>query len=318
MSKLLYWFLIIVMVCPFLANVQGKAWDENTNQSIPGYVIRSSRSHPLIDMQFEFLRTTTGFNDSGEKIDYSNIYNTSSDPQRKFSIARLFLFSSITKRLGTKISIPVILRQKFDFGSVQGTNSLQNLSGDTGFGDIQIGLWYLEKLSDYSRGIVDISFTFPSGSYPLNISENQVSSTGRGNIVTIFRAALDIQASKVLAIGMQGSYLVNIDDAYSLKRINSTYTLGNEVEVNGRLIIAASNILSIGTDFQYGEAFGDKIKGSAIPGSKSRELIITPLIGLHVFSGSMNSDMQIGYRFCVDGKNTPRWQGLYLRNQLYF
>lgn len=304
--------LVIIQLIIFssiYANFIGKE-DFNNNKPISGYIIPVQPTHPIISISNDLNSAKSIYNYDNKNIKYSKIYSGLNSLQQSKYTMLINYKGAIKNNFGVDITLPIILKQNFH------SNENENiLSGEKGIGDMYFGVWYYYQLSKYCRSGIDLLLSLPSGTYPLNISENNISSTGRGNTAGMIKLSLDTDVTSILQIDFQGAYLYNFQDAFSMKRKNTKFLYGNEIEFKSKLIINTNNKLSIGSEFRYFLKQKDSLNKIKILDTNSNQISITPIIGIKLSNYIV---FQLGYNFCVYGKNTPKWNGLYLSGQFYF
>lgn len=263
---------------------------------------------------------TSIFDENGDEVTLNKLEDGDADPEVYYSKLYVFGEYAINSKMSLFVSAPFYISQgvKFDNVAADWTWYYEDLSGETGLGDISFGGTYLLNFTEKSRLMIVASYKVATGGDPYDTDENAFSSTGTGQTDIGFGGALDFALAPNMLLSLGGSYTIRNEGSYSSEGYSWDENPGNEINFDGRYSIKLNPSVAIGIDFDYASSGKDEFDGETVDDSESNWLSFAPTAGYQIISGSTIINLNGGYLLHMSGQNTFKFNAFLLRAKIYF
>ncbi len=287
---------------------------------IPGYTYTAKPGNIMVGLEYAKFSTQSFFDETGKKFSYDESYEDIIDPIGYFEGLDLHIEYSIDNDFGLFIDVPYITRQEFDWNADPGYGYyFNNLNGETGTSDINIGGWILLSQTSYSRLMTIIDYKFASGSSPYDIEDDSWSSTGTGQTDFGFSLLGDCIIDPSLLTSFGGSYVIRNKGSFSSEGYSWNEKPGNQLQFSCRLATKLSSKFSTGLSFLYSFQWDNEINGEVVEDSGYESIDLIPLVGLQLMPNKMIVNLIGKYYYPLSGKfNYISWKGLSVGIQIFF
>jgi len=273
-----------------------------------------------ISTSFEKASATSLFDEDGESITLNKLEDGDADPEVYASALSLTGSYAITNRISVGITIPFYISQgvRFDNVSPGWTGYYEDLTGETGLGDISLNGSFIIISNDMIRSMAVVGVKAATGGDPYDKDENAYRSTGTGQNDIGVGVALDFAPTKIILLSVATAYTMRIEGSYSRGGNSWDENPGDVLAFGGRFSIRPIPIIALGLDINYALAGKHEVDGESIDNSEMNTFSFTPLVGFQLTSGSTIVNLSGGYLLNLAGQNTFKTNAFQLGAQIYF
>jgi len=264
--------------------------------------------------------TTSIFDEDGDEVTLNKLEDGDADPEVYSTVLNVFGEYAVNNKTTVFIRIPFYISQgvRFDNVSPDWTSYYEDMSGETGLGDIRFGGSYLINSSDKNRIMVVASYKATTGGDPYDIDEDAFSSTGTDQTDIDFGGALDYAFAPNMLLSIGGSYTLRNEGSYSSGGDSWDEKPGNEINFGGRFSLRLNPSMAIGLDLDYSSAGEDEFDGESIDDTESNWLSFAPTAGYQIVSGSTIVNLNGSYLLHMSGQNIFKFNAFLLGTTIYF
>ncbi|NQV41416.1 MAG: hypothetical protein HQ506_03595 [Candidatus Marinimicrobia bacterium] len=299
----------------FATILVGTGFCQNENDLISGplsgVTFAPEPGHLGLTVQYISTSSTSSFDSDGKEHDLNEYNERIADPGYKRSMSALRGEYTISKNLGLFVIIPFVNSQELEW-NLEPTymGALNDLSGQTGVGDIMVGGWFQVVKSSQLAVNISGAYYMATGSSPDETTTAELGSTGNGHTSTGAGISADFVVSSKILLSLGGEYVLNQEADYSFDDVAMTVEYGNEMLLGGRLTYSMSNNLSLGMNADYLASDKMKVDGQESDDTEATAVILTPMIGHHDTTNKLNMRISGGYQLTYAGSNILKYDGL--------
>lgn len=309
--------LVSLMLC--ISLLHGQGGDSFVYRPIPGYTELPAPGSFTLKATYGNIKATSLYDKDGDEITFNKLEDGDADPELFFSEIDLRAEYAINKKLATAITFPMILDQgvRYDNVNPDWSSYYEDVSGETGLGDIRISGYLVASESSTLRLMGFVSLKFATGGDPYDIDDDAFSSTGTGQTDIDFGLMGDFSLANNMLLSLGGSYSLRNEGSYSSEGDGWDEKPGNEIAVRGTYSIQTSSQLGIGIGFDFFTAAKDEFDGDEIDDSESNRFSLSPTIGYKISSGSTTIHFLGEYWLNLSGKNVSKANGILIGAYIY-
>ncbi len=310
---------VVAVVLVFVSVGYSQVENDLISGPIPGLTFVPQAGHLGLSAQYISGASNSSFDSDGELNDLNENYERIADPDYVRSMVFLRVDYSITSRMGVYVVAPYVKKAELDWNMEPTfTGALDDLSGQTGLGDVNIGGWY--RLLDKKKQSVNVSgaYVLATGTSPDEINDTDLSSTGAGHTALIAAVSADFVASPTILLSLTGQYQVNQEANFEIDDLSISVENANVMQILGRFTYSLSKNLSIGMDADYFSARESKLDDEMIEETDYSGLLLTPMIGHHDTTNELNMRIRVGYQLTYSGRNILKYDGPFVGLSIIF
>ncbi|UCD36949.1 MAG: transporter [Fidelibacterota bacterium] len=266
-----------------------------------------------ISSELAFLSSISEFNEDGnEKTFKDNVYGFA-EPELSISVLALKGAYALTRNVGIAISVPLILTRDLVMNPDPGFEPFfQDLSGQTGLGDMALGGWLQLMKSEIICLQASVGYTLATGSSIEDTDSTNVSPTGSGHTSIDAGFAADLMLATNILVSAAAGYSLNQEARYSYEGDSWKQKDGNEIGFSTRVTVLAMPRLALGVDIDYISVGERRIDGETIEDSNVKFVGLAPRAGYQLSAGALTVNINTGYLLTLLGTNYPKMSGLSL------
>ena len=310
---------LILIICCSITLYYSQTIDDAIKGPISGITYTPDIGKFHIDATLAFLSAESMFDDNEDEKSFNDLFDGIANPKQYGNSLNISGIYTLTEKRGIGVGIPIITKQEVEYNPSTGyEESLTDLSGETGLGDISIGGWYQISKNQKSITLATAFYTLATGSSPEDVGESNVSSTGSGHTSIDIGIRTDYLYAPNILVSGWGSYTINQEGKFSSDGISWDEKDGNEIDFSGTVSMLASPQLSLGMTAGYSSAGTSEYDGETVDDSDYNNFILAPKVGYQMTTGSTKVNITGSYLLSISGKNYPKFDGLAMGVEIYY
>lgn len=287
--------------------------------SIAGFTYVPDAGKFGISANLVFVSSNSFFDENGDETTYNYLMGGLADPEMSVSTLYLKGEYSLNKNMGLSVYVPIINKQEMEWNPSAGYEEyFTDLSGETGLGDMTISGWHQLIKNQYSSIIALGSYTIATGSSPEDVGESNAASTGSGHNSIGISVSADLMVAPNILASVGSDYTINQKASFSSEGYSWDEKAGNAISFSSRISLRASPQVSLGLDFGYLSGGKSEIDGETIDDSNFNFMVIMPMVGFQLSSGTTTVNITGGYLLHISGTNFPKTSGMAIGTTIFF
>ena len=299
--------LVVVLCFICLSRAFAFVTDYAIQSPMRGWAAKPGKEHVFISLYYQQLCTSSAFSSSSDKLslkDYIGISNV--DPAIKKNVAYADISLGLTPTFGVQVIVPFVSGYRLSDNSDAGF-AKADINGDSGFGDVDLGVWFNPKPFQNMRFVFSGLYHITSGTSPYEVStadgifgSNQPLSTGLGYSYLSFSAKSDVHLIGGLSASFSLGYQYNryfIQNGYE-----PTSKMGDIFSAAARVHYTKS-FLSFSLTTQYAGSFDDIESGYSRRDTGQSLLSMLPQLGISAPRIPFLQVIHFGFVTPLAGKN---------------
>ena len=290
---------------------------------ILGYTYIPNANNLAIGIGYLNGNTTSFFNADKKEEHFSDIYlDYAASPVESFKMIGVNILYSINNNISINSYIPIIIDQSWEWNPASEyenwfEENQPDQFGESGLGDISVGLSYLLDFKDYR---IDFGsyYKFATGSSPDEKPDNSWSSTGSGQTDLGFGLHGDFKLSSSIFVSGFGDYKIRNEAMYNYDGIKFDRKWGNKHSYGCRLTLGLIPNLAIAIQLSTLSSEDYSIDGEQIKDSAYDYIRFKPSIGYQLKTSGKTVNIQLKYSNIISGKNVSRHKDFIISSSILF
>ncbi len=272
-----------------------------------GWTTKPGKEHFFISTYFQYLHTNESFDSKGDLRtlkEYLGLLNVNPSLHRSTVTADVNL--GLTPSFGVQVVVPYIVEHSFraneDAGYVE-----EDIPGDTGFGDVDVGVWFVATPWQDVRLLISGKYHITSGTSPYTVTSsdgiygiNQPFASGTGYSYVNLNIASDVELLPSLAASFFASCQIN--QSFSEDGCRTLSRMGNIMMLGSRVFYSYKSLFfSLGLHYAFS---ADNVEQDIVRRESGlRILTLLPQFGFAIPAIGFIDSVHFGYTAPLSGKN---------------